>query len=182
MQRFSISVDDEIAEWIESQADERGVSKAKIIRDAIETARITGIVQSDAADIIEGEDLLDQIERLEQRVTALEDITNGSTEPETDQAPEDAVMAFEAQLTDRPPRTEHGEQAVLRVFAVLLEEGPMRTNELRERLYPDFDDHYSDPKSMWQSTNRYFDDLNGITKVGHGKWDTELGELRMIEE
>jgi len=91
VQRFSISVDDELAEWIESQADERGVSKAKVIRDAIETARITGVVQSDAADVIEGRDLLDQIERLEQRVTALEDETSDPTEPEAEKAPEDPV-------------------------------------------------------------------------------------------
>jgi len=182
VQRFSISVDDELAEWIESQADERGVSKAKVIRDAIETARITGVVQSDAADVIEGKDLLDQIERLEQRVTALEDETSDPTEPEAEKAPEDPVAAFEAQLTDRPPRTEHGEQAVLRVFSILLEEGPMRTNELRERLSPEFTEYYTDPTSMWQSINRHFDGLDGITKVGHGKWDADPSELRTTEE
>ena len=27
--------------------------------------------------------------------------------------------------------------------------------------------------SMWQSTQRHFDDLGGIEKVGHGKWDAD---------
>jgi hypothetical protein len=26
---------------------------------------------------------------------------------------------------------------------------------------------------MWQSINRYFDALDGIEKVGHGKWDAD---------
>lgn len=182
MQRFSVSVDDELATWIESQATERGVSKAKVIRDAIETARVTGVVQSDTVDIMEGEDLLDQIERLEQRVTMLEHRRSGPTQAEADRAPEDAVAAFETQLADRPPRTEHGEQAVRRVFTILLEEGPMQTRELRERLYPEFEEHYTDATSMWQSINRHFDELNGIRKAGHGTWDADPRELQTAEE
>jgi hypothetical protein len=75
VQRFSISVDDELAEWIEAEAEERGVSKAKVIRDSVETARITGLVQSDEHDVLDGGDLLDRIERLEGRVATLEENT-----------------------------------------------------------------------------------------------------------
>lgn len=176
MQRFSISVDDELAAWIETQADDRGVSKAKVIRDAIETARITGLVHPSTSDVIEGEDLLDRIERLEARVAAFEEGTD-SAEPATTQEAEKLIQAFEAQLADRPPKTEHGKQAVVRVFSMLLENGPMQTSELREALYPDFEDEFASPESMWQSINRYFSDLEGIKKVGHGKWDADLTSI-----
>ena len=36
---------------------------------------------------------------------------------------------------------------------------------------------YENAESMWQSINRYFGDLDGIEKVGHGKWDADLSEL-----
>lgn len=177
MQRFSISVDDELAAWIESQADERGVSKAKVIRDAIETAQITGLVHLDTSDVVEDEDLLDRIESLEARVAALEEESVFS-ESIAAQKAERLIEAFEAQLADRPPKTDHGKQAVVRVFSILLKDGPMRTSELRKELYPDFEDEFASPESMWQSINRYFSDLEGIKKVGHGKWDADPSNIR----
>jgi hypothetical protein len=176
VQRFSISVDDELAAWIEAEADERGVSKAKVIRDSVETARITGLVQADERDMLDGGDLLDRIERLEGRVAALEENTVDG-EHDDDDSERDALAAFEAQLEGQPPTTEHGQQAVVRVFSLLVEDGPMQTSELREALYPEFDDKFSSAESMWQSINRYFGDLDGIEKVGHGKWDADLSEL-----
>ena len=176
MQRFSISVDNELAEWIESEADDRGVSKAKIIRDSVETARFTGLVQTDEHDVLDGGDLLDRMERLETRVAALEENTV-DTEHADDISETDALAAFEAQLEGQPPTTEHGDQAVVRVFSLLVEDGPMKTSKLREQLYPEFDDAFASAESMWQSINRYFGDLDGIEKVGHGKWDADLTEL-----
>jgi hypothetical protein len=176
VQRFSISVDDYLAEWIEAEAEERGVSKAKVIRDSVETARITGLVQADEHDVLDGGDLLDRIERLEGRVAVLEENTVTDSDDD-DEAETDMLAAFEAQLEGQPPTTEHGEQAVVRVFSLLVEDGPMQTSELREALYPEFDDEFSSAESMWQSINRYFGDLDGIEKVGHGKWDADLSEL-----
>ena len=89
----------------------------------------------------------------------------------------DALAAFEAQLEGQPPTTEHGEQAVVRVFSLLVEDGSKKTSELREALYPEFDDEFASAESTWQSINRYFDYLNGIEKVGHGEWDADLTEL-----
>jgi hypothetical protein len=176
VQRFSISVDDYLAEWIEAEAEERGVSKAKVIRDSVETARITGLVQADEHDVLDGGDLLDRIERLEGRVAVLEENTVTDSDDD-DEAETDMLAAFEAQLEGQPPTTEHGEQAVVRVFSLLVEDGPMQTSELREALYPEFDDEFSSAESMWQSINRYFGDLDGIEKAGHGKWDADLTEL-----
>ena len=176
MQRFSISVDDELAAWIEAEADERGVSKAKVIRDSVETARITGLVQSDERDVADAGTLLERLDRLEGRVAALEDDTVVAGD-DNDESDTDALAAFEAQLEGQPPTTEHGEQAVIRVFSLLVEDGPMKTSELREALYPEFEDEFASAESMWQSINRYFSDLDGIEKVSHGKWDADLTEL-----
>jgi len=167
VERFSVSVDEDLAEWIESQADQRGVSKAKIIRDSVATARVTGLVQSDASEQQETGEILDRLEALETRVSALEQGATDSSESGT----EDILSAFRAQLSDRPPRTEHGEQAVIRVFSLLLEDGPLRTDELKERLYPEFEDKYSNDDSMWESIRRYFEETSGIEKTGHGEYD-----------
>ena len=176
MQRFSISVDDELAAWIEAEADERGVSKAKVIRDSVETTRITGLVQADERDVLDGGNLLERVDRLEERVTALEENTVDGGHDDDD-SERDALAAFEAQLEGQPTTTEHGEQAVIRVFSLLVEDGPMKTSELREALYPEFEEEFTSAESMWQSVNRYFSDLEGIEKAGHGKWDADLSEL-----
>ena len=180
MQRFSISVDDELAAWIEAEADERGVSKAKVIRDSVETARITGLVQVDDRDVLDGGGLLDRIERLEGRVEALEENTVDGGHDDDD-SERDALAAFEAQLGGQPPTTEHGEQAVVRVFSLLVEDGPMETSELRESLYPEFKDKFSSAESMWQSIQRYFDEIPGIEKTGHGEYDAVPSQVSYSE-
>lgn len=178
MQRFSVSVDEELAEWIESQAAQRGISKAKVIRESVKTAKVTGLVQYDEDSKIEGDDLLNRIEELETRVAALETETAAPAnhaEPGT----AGVVSAFEAQLEGRPPETSHGKAATVRVFAMLLEDGPLRTKDLRERIYPEFDEQFSDSDSMWQSIQRYFDEIPGIKKIGHGEWDADPAQVDM---
>lgn len=175
VQRFSVSVDDDLAAWIESKADERGVSKAKIIRDAVETAQFTGLVNTGEYDA-EQESLVERIEDLEARLDAVEyssDPSSGTSNDDTEDSTQNVVTAFRDQLEGRPPTTEHGEAAVVRVFEILLENGPMKTKELRETIYPEFEDEFSSANSMWQSTQRHFEDLDGIEKVGHGEWDAD---------
>lgn len=180
MQRFSISVDDDLAVWIESQADERGVSKAKIIRDAVETAKSTGLVNTGEDDIAEYESLVERIDDLEARLTDLESGSgppSNATDDSTENTTDDVVAAFRDQLEGRPPTTEHGQKAVVRAFELLLEDGPMETKELRETIYPEFEDEFANANSMWQSTQRHFEDLDGIEKVGYGKWDVDSRKL-----
>lgn len=180
MERFSVSVDEDLAGWIESQADQRGVSKAKIIRDSVETAQITGLVQSGASEQQEAGEILDRLEALETRVTALEQTPSGTTDNSSD-GTESIVSAFAEQLEDRPPRTEHGKQAVVQTFSLLLEDGPLRTGELKERLYPEFEETFSNPDSMWQSIQRYFDEIPGIEKTGHGEYDAVPSQVVQLE-
>jgi len=176
VQRFSISVDDDLAAWIESKAEDRGVSKAKIIRDAVETAKFTGLVHTGDDDALEAVPLVERIEEIEDRLDALEhgsDPYSGTTAADTDDTDADVVATFRAQLEGRPPTTEHGENAVVRVFELLIEDGPMKTKALRETIYPEFEAEFTSAHSMWQSTQRHFEELSGIEKVGHGEWDAD---------
>jgi hypothetical protein len=182
VQRFSVSVDEDLADWIESQADQRGVSKAKVIRDAIATARVTGLVDGDTVDPAEAGDLLDRLDALEARVAALEQTpsTGEATTGDSERQSVGIVDAFAAALADRPPRTEHGTAATVRVFALLLEDGPLTTSELRDTVYDEFADEFSDATTMWQSIQRYFDEVPGIEKVGRGTWDAAPEQLRDV--
>lgn len=182
MQRFSVSVDDDLAGWIESKADERGVSKAKTIRDAVETAQFTGLVNTGEYDT-EQESLVERVEELEARLDAVEhgsDPSSNATD-DTEDSTQDVVAAFMGQLEGRPPTTEHGEAAVVGVFELLLENGPMKTKELRERIYPDFEAEFASANSMWQSTQRHFENLDGIKKVGYGEWDVDPKQVESGE-
>jgi predicted transcriptional regulator len=182
VQRFSVSVDDELEDWINEKAEERGVSKAKVIRDAIETARLTGLVRSEDIEPADAEPLLDRIERLETRVEALE--AGQNYEDGVDSPRESVVSNFKRQLHGQPPKSDHGKEAVARVFTLLLSEGQLSTKYLKEQLFPEFESYYEDSDSMWQSIQRYFDEIPGIEKVGRGEWkadpdavDDEVGGL-----
>jgi len=176
VERFSVSVDEDLAEWIESQAAQRGVSKAKILRDSVETARATGLVKSGASEQQEAGEILDRLEALETRVAALEQTPLGTTDNSSD-GTEGIVSAFAEQLEDRPPRTEHGEQAVVQVFSLLLEDGPLRTAELKKRVYPEFEDKFSNDDSMWESIRRHFEEIPGIEKTGYGEYDAAPAQV-----
>jgi hypothetical protein len=180
VQRFSVSVDDDLAEWIESTADDRGVSKAKVIRDAIETATVTGLVQRDDSTAA-GSDLAERVADLEARVSALEAQPGESqSEPEPGSSG-GIVAAFEEQLAGRPPTTDHGKRAVVHIFSLLLEDGPMQTSELREAVYPAVEAEFASAESMWQSVQRYLDDLPGINHIGYGEWDADPSAVTQEE-
>ena len=181
MQRFSVSVDDELAAWIEAKADELGVSKAKVIRDSVETAQSTGLIRSDDGEPVEAGSLIERIETLEAQMEALDSAPNHEGADEVGATGDDIVARFRTQLRGQPPTTEHGKKAVLRVFEELLEDGPLKSKELRERLYPEFETEFSSPNSMWQSTQRHFDDIDGIEKAGHGLWEADPKAVDAVE-
>jgi len=171
VQRFSVSVDDELENWINNMADERGVSKAKVIRDAIETARLTGLVRSDDIEPADAEPLLDRIESLETRVKALE--AGQNYDDSADSPRESLVSNFERQLHGQPPEEDHVKEAVVQVFSLLLSEGQLSTGDLKDRLSDEFESHYRNKDSMWQSVQRHFDEIPGIQKVGRGEWKAD---------
>ena len=184
MQRFSISFDDELAAWVESRAEERGVSKAKVIRDAVATAR-----ESDTA-LVQTGDVIARLEDLEDRVDALEqtrqeaigdelaeafaekrDLDISIEEDDTPgTATDDFLDQMRSYLADHPPRTDSGEAAMLTAFQRLRELETARTAELRESVYEQHGEEYADANSLWQSIQRYFDGVPGVEKSGHGEW------------
>lgn len=171
MQRFSVSVDDELAAWIESEADDRGVSKAKVIRDSVATAKATGLIRGEDVESTDAESMLDRIKKLEARVEALESAVGPR---ETDESTrENLITAFKRQLVGQPPKKDHVEEAVTRVFELLLDEGKLSSKKLREELAEDFEDNYEDKDSMWQSTQRHLSDLDGIVKPKRGMWEAD---------
>jgi hypothetical protein len=74
-------------------------------------------------DPAEAGDLLDRLDALEARVAALEQTpsTGEATTGDSERQSVGIVDAFVAALADRPPRTEHGTAATVRVFALLLD-------------------------------------------------------------
>ena len=187
MQRLSVSFDDELVSWIEDKADERGVSKSKVIRDSVETARLTGLIRSDEVEPADAESVLDRLDTLESRVEALE---STDEHVETDKSASDnLITAFKRQLVGQPPTTDHGQEAVTRVFELLLKKGKLSSKELRNRLYPEFEDNFENADSMWQSTQRHLADLDGIAKPEQGVWeadptavDTETGGFENLNQ
>lgn len=87
-------------------------------------------------------------------------------EPDTD-----VEVAFREYLQDRPPKKTHAKEIVVEVFKLLREHGEMETGDLQERLYPDYEEHYSTERTMWNAVSRYLEDLPGIEKTDdYGGW------------
>jgi predicted DNA-binding protein len=200
MQRYSISFDDELASWVESRAEERGVSKAKVIRDAVTTARESN------TDLVQTGDVLARLEDLEERVDALEQTRQEAVGDELAEAvaeerdldvsidqsdqsatndldTDDLTDEIRSYLANHPPQSEDGQAALLTAWKRLREVGTAKTGNLREHTYERHSDGYTDAKSLWQSIQRYFDDVPGVEKSGHGEWtftgdDTAREELR----
>lgn len=172
MQRFSVSFDDDLEAWIESKADKRGVSKAKIIRDSVESAQITGLIRNEDKTHANVGPLIERIERLEDRVDALESSSKiEHTEKSSYEESDDIVTAFKRELQGGPPQTEHGKAAITKVFELLLQEGPLTPKEFTERVYPEFESEYADEKSMKNTIRSYFSDIEAIEDCGYGMWD-----------
>lgn len=86
VERYSITLDDDLAAWVETQADKRGVSKAKVIRDAIDLARTS------EANLGRPDAVAERVAQLERRVATLEehldvDPEQIRTEETTDERP-----------------------------------------------------------------------------------------------
>jgi len=81
----------------------------------------------------------------------------------------DAVREY-LDAEDLPPKTAHGRDAVADVFAELRERGEADTSDLRDAVYPAYDDEWSDSRTMWNSLSRYLEEVPGIDKGGYGSW------------
>lgn len=73
------------------------------------------------------------------------------------------------------PQTRRPTEAVIDFVILLHEQGPLAAKEVKEELYPQYEDHYSKAKSMMDSFNRYFSDIPGLEKPGRGEYDVASG-------
>jgi Arc/MetJ-type ribon-helix-helix transcriptional regulator len=72
MARFSVSLSDELSEWVEDRASSRNVSKAQIIRDAVELAKESDAAKGGDISVVQSGEVVDRLDELEARVAELE--------------------------------------------------------------------------------------------------------------
>lgn len=200
VKRLSVSIDDELADWVETQASDRGISQAKVVRDALTTER-------DRLDGSESADLTDRMRQFESRLVELEralqpssgsgevattPTTDGSTD-ETERSrddvtnPSDLRYKLEFYLDrDFPPESVTAQNAILTVWERLRELETAKTAELRTYSYHHHSDGYASERSLWQSINQYLTDVPGIKKPGRGRYkytgdETVYEQLSMPE-
>jgi len=102
MTRFSVSLSDELSEWVEDRASSRNVSKAQIIRDAVELAKESDAAKGGDISVVQSGEVVDRLDELEARVAELE--SRGSPSVVT----EDAEAAREPTERDSgsPPQSD----------------------------------------------------------------------------
>jgi Arc/MetJ-type ribon-helix-helix transcriptional regulator len=83
---------------------------------------------------------------------------------------DDLVTAVRRYLSNRPPKTGHGKDALVDAFELLREHGTMKTGDLKTALFEAYSEHYGGERAMWESTSRYLDDVPGVEKGGYGEW------------
>jgi|APHM01.1.fsa_nt_gi hypothetical protein len=104
-----------------------------------------------------------------------ESTDTGPVDP-TDREIRDALRRhFE---TDAGPRRRAPREALLDLVILLRQKGPLTTADARNELYPQHEDNYSGPKTMWDSLRRHFDETPGVTQPGRGEYDfTTLSDI-----
>lgn len=184
MKRLSVSIDDELADWVETQAGERGLSQAKLVRDALanERERLGGS---------ESADLTNRMDQIETRVAALERAiqssvsgevatapTDDSSTDEAEPSPDDEANSSDLRYTlevyldrDVPPESVAAQNAILTVWERLPELETAETAELRAYSYAHHGDGYASERSLWQSINQYLTDVPGIKKPRRGEYE-----------
>jgi hypothetical protein len=97
------------------------------------------------------------------------DGTGGPSRPESEGDLADAVRTY-LEANDIPPKTDHGRGAVIDVFRYLREHGTTKTGAIQDAVYPEYEDSWSTPRTMWNAVDRHLEAVPGIEKGGYGKW------------
>ena len=72
---------------------------------------------------------------------------------------------------DLPPKTSYGRDAIADVVATLRDHGRMETADLREAVYPGYEEKWGNPKAMWDTFSRHISTIPGIADPGKGEWE-----------
>ena len=83
----------------------------------------------------------------------------------------DLEVAYLEYLEDRAPKKRHGKEIVVDALLLLREHEYLETGEIQEHLFPDYEEHYSSERTMWNAVSRYLRDLPGFEKPDdYGGW------------
>jgi Arc/MetJ-type ribon-helix-helix transcriptional regulator len=101
MTRFSVSLSDELSEWVNDRALSRNVSKAQVIRDAVELAKESDAAKGGEISVVQSGEVVDRLDELEARVAELE--SRGSPSAVTEGA--ESIREPTEQDSSSPPQS-----------------------------------------------------------------------------
>jgi len=93
---------------------------------------------------------------------------------ESDAGSETAISDIEEWLVDNGPQKDVAQEIVIRAAEILIEDGPLSTGELKNRLHNEYPDVYKTESTLWASTiGNVYQDAPGFSKPGYGEYDFE---------
>ena len=197
MQVVTVRLDEDLVEDLDAEAGERGYrNRTEYVRNLLRNReRIQENTDTDAgeyerlqenteANTREYERIRDRVDALEARVDALEGggrrDRDGGRREEAGEGSQDVGNDTGAvrervldELGDGPPRKSFAREAIADAVALLVAEGPLATGDLKNALYPEYEEHYSTKRTMWNSLDRHLETVEGVSKPGYGEWDAE---------
>ena len=197
MDPITLRIQTDLLSEIESEAEDLGYSsRAEYIRQLLQHRRPTREllatddsvqladpkrIATNEEDIRELQQQLDaaiaRIESLEERVEPNSGELDTATKSETTTTSTDessSISELETWITEQSPQSEQIGSVILFAAELLQEDGPLRTGELKTRLYDEFPDAYKPEHTLWGSTiGRAYQEAPGFSKPQYGMYDFE---------
>lgn len=162
MGRTTIQVSDELADELYSRK-QRGESYEDVIWRLIEKvdeSQGSGTRSSDREP--RGSDVETQVKTSD---------SVGVTDEPAASPEQELVEQLRSWLENHPPNKPHAQEAVVETFRWLRQHGSGATSEIQNAVYEEVNgDHYSSARTLWNSIDRYLEDVPGIEKAGYGEW------------
>jgi len=198
-ERLTVSFETGSAMWIEEQAEQRGVPKSQVVRDAVAAERESDTDLAQTGDILarldELESQVEQINKRQQEVTNNHPDTVVGRQQDANRpvgeehkenrgdsdtkASSDSIQhsgnnqlfnKIRTYLTKHPPQPEQNEGAIIAAWSQLRDVEVAHTVELRELVDKQYPNNvYTGDESQWRSIERELEDLPGVKKEGDSK-------------
>jgi len=126
--------------------------------------------------------MLDRIEKLEQKIESDETVdddeytetprsADATETAEATTAPSTAMDDLETWLKEQGPQSDNAVTVLREAAKILRDDGPLKTGELKQRLYEAHPDAYSSKNTLWASTvERLYEDAPGFSKPSYGTY------------
>jgi polyhydroxyalkanoate synthesis regulator phasin len=188
MERFAFSLSAESKDWIEDQADKLNISQAVVMRRCIAQARRSGLDDtssdtlsdtdqgSDTVGDTDYESLQKRVNALESRVDAMESPDDGNGSARTDAADNASDLRDRVTSQIGDGRSPNAKNAIIDTVALLRDDGPVGTGDIKGMLDSDHTDHYGSGESAWKSINSHVEQIDGVHQPGYGEWDYQPPE------